>query len=69
MYFRTSVLMYFALFGGLFSLLSRIMNYSLKATQKFAISNSMIKKLFTQVDEDAKTQDIKADESLSEAKT
>jgi len=54
-YFRTSVLMYFALFGGLFSLLSRIMNYSLKATQKFAISNSMIKKLFTQVDEDAST--------------
>ena len=45
------------------------MNYSLKATQKFAISNSMIKKLFTQVDEDATTQDIKADESLSEAKT
>ena len=58
-----TVLTYFALFGGLFALTSRIMNTLLKKTQRFALENSMTKKLYTQVDENYNSQDIRVDES------
>lgn len=39
------------------------MNTLLKKTQRFALENSMTKKLYTQVDENYNGQDINVDES------
>jgi hypothetical protein len=48
-YVRRNIFSLFGLFGGTFAFITMLCNYLLARIQNFASTNSMIKKLYTQI--------------------
>ncbi len=56
--YRTALLQFFSMFGGFLSLVRVLTNFSLKDMQTFSAENSMIKKLFTTINEKEDDNDV-----------